>query len=28
VPVLAEGKPVGVLVVGVNLTYLEKVVKK
>jgi hypothetical protein len=28
VPVLAEGKPVGVLVVGVNLSYLEKVVKR
>jgi hypothetical protein len=28
VPVLAEGKPIGVLVVGVNLSYLETVAKK
>ena len=28
VPVLAEGKPIGALVVGVNLTYLEKIAKK
>jgi hypothetical protein len=27
-PVLAEGKPVGVLVVGVNLSRLEKVAKQ
>jgi hypothetical protein len=28
VPVLHEGKPIGALVVGVNLSYLEKVSKK
>ena len=28
VPVLQEGKPIGALVVGVNLSYLEKVSKK
>ena len=28
VPVLADGKPVGALVVGVNLSYLEKLAKK
>ena len=28
VPVLAEGKPIGALVVGVNLSYLEKLAKK
>jgi hypothetical protein len=28
VPVLAEGKPAGVLVVGVNLSYLEKVARR
>lgn len=28
VPVVADGKPAGVLVVGINLTKLEKVVKK
>ena len=28
VPVLADGKPIGVLVVGVNLTHLEKVAKQ
>ena len=28
VPVLAEGKTIGALVVGVNLSYLEKVAKK
>ncbi len=28
VPVLQEGRPIGVLVVGVNLSYLEKVSKK
>jgi hypothetical protein len=28
VPVLADGKPVGALVVGVNLSHLEKVAKK
>jgi hypothetical protein len=28
VPVLSEGRPIGALVVGVNLSYLEKVVKK
>lgn len=28
VPVVADGKPVGVLVVGVNLTHLEKITKK
>ena len=28
VPVVSEGKPVGVLVVGINLSKLEKVVKK
>jgi hypothetical protein len=28
VPVLEDGKAIGVLVVGVNLSYLEKVVKK
>ena len=28
VPVLAEGKAIGALVVGVNLSYLEKVAKK
>jgi hypothetical protein len=27
-PVLAEGKPIGALVVGVNLSYLEKLAKK
>jgi C4-dicarboxylate-specific signal transduction histidine kinase len=28
VPVMAEGKPVGALVVGVNLTHLEKLAKQ
>jgi hypothetical protein len=28
VPVLAEGRPIGALVVGVNLSHLEKVAKK
>jgi hypothetical protein len=28
VPVLAEGRPIGALVVGVNLAYLEKLAKK
>jgi hypothetical protein len=28
VPVLAEGRPIGVLVVGVNLSHLEKLAKK
>jgi hypothetical protein len=28
VPVVAEGKPIGALVVGVNLSHLEKVAKK
>ncbi len=28
VPVLADGKPIGALVVGVNLSHLEKVAKK
>jgi hypothetical protein len=28
VPVMAEGKPVGALVVGVNLTHLEKLAQK
>lgn len=28
VPVLAEGKPIGALVIGVNLSYLEKLARK
>ena len=28
VPVLADGRPIGALVVGINLSYLEKLAKK